>query len=385
MKNFGIFLFIFVLFTIGSCSPKASRFSIEGAVVNADSSILYLDRRELNKITVLDSVRLNKDGKFKFSEKALPYPEFYALRLQGQIINLAIDSTEQIKISADKNTFATSYKVDGSTTNEQIRTIALRQYDIASTLKTLQDKFSRKEINETEFIAELKKATGEYREITTQIIANDFKNPAAYFALFQKVNGFLFYDPYEKKDNKLFAAVATAWDAYYKDSPRTKHLHDYTLIAMKVRKQEEMNAEEVISQANQVAPDKYYEINLPDIHSQFISTSSLRGKVLLIDFTAYQAENSPVHNIILNKAYNKFKLNLEIYQVSFDADVHFWKNAAVNLPWISVHDKESINSELVFKYNIRELSSTYLFSKEGDLVKRLLPSDDIDTEIQKLL
>ena len=56
------------------------------------------------------------------------------------------------------------------------------------------------------------------------------------------------------------------------------------------------------------------------------------GKVVLLSFTAYQADYSPVYNMKLAELYKKYKSKgLEIYQVSLDADEQAWKVAADNL------------------------------------------------------
>ncbi|MDL2215244.1 DUF4369 domain-containing protein, partial [Dysgonomonas sp. OttesenSCG-928-M03] len=337
MKIFQLLAIVSVAFAIISCSEKGPRFVVEGQITDADSVVLYLEKRELNKVTFLDSVKLDSKGDFKFRGSATSYPEFYVLRLNGQVINFVVDSTESVKIESAKNTFATNYNIESSDANQQIKNVTLAQYKANQQLADLQQKFNNKEINEGEYIAQIQSIANEYKDTARKVIYYDFKSPAAYFALFQKVGDYLFFDPYDKADYRLFAAVATSWDTYYSDSPRTPHLKDYTLLAMKVRKQnEQVISEDIMNSATEVSTSDYYNIELPDANNKQRSIASLKGKVILVDFTVYQTENSPAHNIALNKIYNKFKPNLEIYQVSFDSDVHFWKNAAVNLPWIAV-------------------------------------------------
>lgn len=44
------------------------------------------------------------------------------------------------------------------------------------------------------------------------------------------------FDPLNKEDSRYFAAVATAWDTYHKNSPRAEHLKKYTLTAIAQRR-----------------------------------------------------------------------------------------------------------------------------------------------------
>lgn len=385
MKMFRNLLAIFILFALVSCSAKGPKFVIDGKISDlADTTMLYLEKRELSQTTLLDSVKPGTKGEFKFKGASAPYPEFYVLRLNGQVINLVIDSTETIKVNASAKTFGTEYNVEGSESNLQLKAITLAQYKASQALDELQQKYTNKEVNQQEYFDQIQLIASDYKNAAVKIIFADTKNPASYFALFQKVKGYLFFDPYDKSDYKPFAAVATAWDLNYADSPRAKHLHDYTLNAIKVRRQSEKQPFDLNS-ANEIDAAKYYNIELPDVNGTPISLISLKGKIVLLDFTAYQSEKSPEHNIVLNRLYNKFKPDLEIYQVSFDTDIHFWKNSASNIPWIAVHESKSLNSELITKFNIQALPSLLLVNRNGEIVKRLLPGENIETEIQKLL
>lgn len=385
MKMFRSLFILFILCAIVSCSDKGPHFVIEGKISDtADTTMLYLEKRELSQTTLLDSVKLGTKGEFKFKGASTPYPEFYVLRLNGQVINLVIDSTETIKVNASEKTFGTEYNVEGSEANLQLKAITLAQYKASQALDELQKKFTNKEVNEQEYFDQIQLIASEYKDAALKIIFTDTKNPASYFALFQKVKGYLFFDPYDKSDYKPFAAVATAWDLNFPDSPRTKHLHDYTLNAIKVRRQSEKQPFD-INNANEIDATKYYNIELPNVNGTLVSLSSLKGKVVLLDFTVYQSEKSPEHNILLNKLYNKFKPDFEIYQVSFDTDVHFWKNSATNIPWIAVHEEKSLDSELIAKFNIQGLPSLLLINRNGQIVKRLLPGENIESEIQKIL
>jgi len=107
--------------------------------------------------------------------------------------------------------------------------------------------------------------------------------------------------------------------------------------------------------------------------------------VVIVDFTAYQTEFSPAHNIQINEVYSKYKGAIEVYQVSFDTDIHAWKNAATNLPWICVRDDKYINSPLLSRYNVQGFPTTYIMNKNGEIVKRMTASDNLAAEVQKLL
>jgi len=208
------------------------------------------------------------------------------------------------------------------------------------------------------------------------------KSLASYFALFQRVGNYSLFIPYAKEDNKYFSAVATYFDQFYSKSPRAKYLHDITLQGITMLKKKEI-ARSLSDQNNVVGG---FEIELPDLSGKMIRLSSLKGKVVLLDFTAYEAKLSPVHNMALVELYKKYnEKGFEIYQVSLDQDEHFWKVTADNLPWICVFEKKSNRSPYVQNYNVKELPFYFLINREGDLVESKAQIKDIEVSISGLL
>lgn len=111
-----------------ACNER--KFHVEGTVTDAKDSTLYFENMSLNGPVVVDSVRLGEDGTFTFDGKATDAPEFYRLRIAGQIINVAIDSIETVTVKASYPTMATGYEVSGSDDCAKIRELALLQMQL---------------------------------------------------------------------------------------------------------------------------------------------------------------------------------------------------------------------------------------------------------------
>ena len=75
---------------MSSCGGE--KFHVEGTISNANDSILYFEHNGLTGFTTVDSVKLDAKGTFSFASDKVNNPEFYRLRIAGQIINVAIDS-----------------------------------------------------------------------------------------------------------------------------------------------------------------------------------------------------------------------------------------------------------------------------------------------------
>ena len=94
-------------------------------------------------------------------------------------------------------------------------------------------------------------------------------------------------------------------------------------------------------------------------------------RMVLLNFTVYQADFSPVFNKLLNDLYTKYKgSGLEIYQVSLDADNVAWRTAAQPLPWITVYDPMGEQSSVVGSYNVTGVPTTFVILN-GEVVERI--------------
>ena len=102
------------LMMLGAVSCSNKKFEVSGNITDAKDSLLYFENMSLNGAVVVDSTKLDADGNFSFAVDAPSAPEFYRLRIAGQIINVAADSTEHVTIKAAYPTMASQYEVSGS-------------------------------------------------------------------------------------------------------------------------------------------------------------------------------------------------------------------------------------------------------------------------------
>ncbi len=370
---------ILVIFT--ACSQ--SDFTIKGIVSGADGQTMYLENVGISSVNVLDSVKLSAAGKFKFKQHRPEYPDFYRLRLNNQWINFAVDSTETIIFSADAGTFATSYTVEGSENSRAIKAITLAQLDANQAIGKLRKEYEGKLISDTTYRAQIIQVAEDYKEVARKYVFSAPMSTAAYFALFQTIDGLLFFDLYDKDDSKAYGAVATSYDFYYPNSTRSKHLHNLALQSIKVIRQQRVFTEDSVN----IQEVNYLDIKLPDLKGEVIALSSVaENNTILINFTAYQSEWSTGLNMDLAELYNKYKdKSFMIYQISLDADAHFWRNVSSNLPWVCVRDPESVYSQVAALYNVRHLPAIFLIDKKGNLVKRIEDLATLEDDIKKAL
>lgn len=370
------------MFFLSACN-NSSDFTVKGVVAGADGQLMYLENVGISNVVTLDSIKLAPGGKFKFTEKRPEYPDFYRLRLNNQLINFAVDSTETISFVADAGTFATSYSVEGSENSKAIKAITLAQLDANQAISRLRKEYEDKMISDTTYRMKVLAAADAYKEVARKYIYSAPMSTAAYFALFQQIDGLLFFDLYDRKDVKAYGAVATSYNHTYPESPRSKHLYNLTLQSMKV-----LRAQRPVDYSNVETKEiSFLDIELPDVRGEVVKLSTVApGKVVLINFTAYQTEWSPALNMALGELYTKYHdQGLEIYQVSLDSDFHFWRNGASNLPWVTVHDPQSVYSQVADLYNVKQLPALFILDRKGNLVKRVEDVKKLEADVKAVL
>lgn len=73
------------------------------------------------------------------------------------------------------------------------------------------------------------------------------------------------------------------------------------------------------------------DISLVNNKGQVSKLSDLKGRVVILDFHAFAANESTARIMKLREIYNKYHAQgLEIYQVSVDPNEHFWKQQTVS-------------------------------------------------------
>ena len=367
---------------LAGCSKE--KFHISGAITEAKDSILYLENLSLDGPQVIDSVKLDDTGNFKFSGDRPEAPEFYRLRIADQYISLSVDSTENISVKAKYSTLSTDYTVEGSENCSTIQEISKKNIALLNLVQAIQRTpglgIDATRDSVTKVIEDYKTA------IKNDYIYKEPYKASSYFALFQTLGNRLIFNPREsKEDIKAFAAVATSWDTYHPHALRGQNLHNIAIEGMKnVRIIESKRNQQI--DLSKVNVTNTLDINLISNKGQASKLSDLKGKVVLLDFHVFSSKESMARIMQLREIYNKYHAKgFEIFQVSLDSNEHFWKQQTAALPWISVRDPEGANSRLLQTYNIQGLPTFFLVGRDNIPCKRDAQIKDLDAEIQKLL
>lgn len=376
-------MILLVLAAFISACKKPNGFVISGKITNAEEKYLYLDELKVAASVPIDSVKIKKDGSFEFKGK-INYPNFFLLRLTDQnFLTLLVDTTEKITVYGDAANFSRDYIVEGSPGSLLVQelnnrlTVTKHKLDsIRSRLIVFRTRegYGAEKVRWEQELIDIKKSQIQY---STDFVQKHPFSMASVLALYQKFDD----SNYVVQDLQSLKVAASALNSVFPKSEHVKALYANTMRLMADEKNSKLR--EFIKEHGTNSPD----INLPDYNGKDILLSSLRGKIVLIQFWSAKDRASRIQNEALTELYSKYKSRgFEIYQVSIDNERSAWIDAIEQdgLNWINVGDMKGSLSAL-HNYNIQKIPSNYILDKEGNIVARDIQGPELDKLIGKLL
>lgn len=356
------YIFLAITAVAMLCSCTGNQFKVEGKVEGATDSVkLVLESSSNGMWFIVDSITPGNDGSFSLSSEAPEYPNIYRLRYNGQSICFPIDSLEHITINTKLASFATDYTVSGSDHAEQIMKIDKEAMALAKAtpaqIKVFKDKLAKEIIVEPDGIV-------------------------AYYAINKYIGEEPLFDPLNDADLRIIGAVANSFNTFRPNDPRTNYLVQVLLDGQQRRRAAKEPTDTI--QATETA---LLDIALDDYKgvTHSLAKVSAQHRVVVLNFTMYQGDFSPMYNKLLNDIYTAHKAGgLEIYQVSLDADNVAWLQAARNLPWITVYDPNGVNSRFVGMYQVMGVPTSFII-KNGEVVERVEDGNKLKAAIQKYM
>ena len=343
-----ILLILAVLVGLTACN--GNKFRVDGTVEGAtDSLTMVLEQSSNGEWFIIDTVKMDKNGGFSVSAEAPEVPSIYQLRIGDQAICFPIDSLDHLTINSKMPNFASDYTIAGSEHAQQVMAI---------------DKQAMKFAKGTADPAELERWK---LDLSKQIVA-DPSGIVAYYTINKFIGSKPLFDPMNDNDLRIIGAVANAFNSFRPNDPRTDYLVNVLLDGQRRRRAVNAPVDTVYADVASLIDIKLQDYNGKDYS---LSQVAAQSKVVLLDFTAYTTEISPQLNKLLNDIYQAYhNRGLAIYQVSLDTDNVAWRQAAKNLPWITVYDPNGVDSKFVGAYNVTGIPTTFII-RGGEIVERV--------------
>lgn len=365
MKTIGKLLIISSLVLTVSCG-NSNQWHLEGRIDGlGEKDLVVLEGNNQGYWYPMDTIEVRGNGSFSYSREAQGYPDIYRLRIGEKSLYFPIDSIETISLSAQAPDIDVNHSLSGTPQAENLERV---------------DSLLRAEVSSAGAQAVTANASLK-RELGKMILA-DPAGIVPYYIISKRVGGQPLFNPAVKEDLRIIGAVANAFNEQRPSDPRTTYLRN--LFISNRPKSGKIN-EENVAYANEV---RAFDINLFDNEGKKHSLLDLtsKGNVVILNFTAYTAQESPAFNVMLNKVYEKYhSQGLEIFQVAFDDDEYAWKQTAKNLPWITVLNGAADGDKALRDYNVGSLPAIFIFDRNGDVVERVTDLNTLDSSVARRL
>ena len=366
-----------------ACKRTTGKFTVEGQITQAKDTMLYLEHLTLGEgLVQIDSVKLDETGDFSLHGPRPSNPEFYRLRIGTQVVNLSIDSTETVRITASLPQMTLGYQVEGSGNCDTIRLLNLKLDTLVQEVRRVAE---NRDLTMAERDERIKTLVSNYKtDVKLRYIQNRYDRASSYYAMFQMANGQMVFDPItDPSDVTWFTALANSWEMLYPNSQRSQNLSN---IAMQGQRNTRRRVIEINMDSEKVSETGIIDMGFPDKTGAERRLSQLKGQVVLLDFTAYNLKGTQERTLAMREIYNRYHTQgLEIYQVSLDTDEHFWKTMSDQLPWVCVWNREGLDNDIVRIYNLQTVPTWFLIDRQSNLVGRMEMMSDLEQEIRKLL
>ena len=358
VKGLGALAFMAAL---ASCASKAS---VEGTIAGASDAQVVVKLLDVNRYTVLDTIKTDAKGKFAYSiEVEEGMPEFvYLFYKNNKVASLLLEKGDKVAVETD--TLGRNCVLSGSEESAKLLQVEKDLALTAAKLDKLSDKLiATKDQKEAKAISsEITKEYISYYRSRVQYVMENSKSLTSIPVLYQSFSSEL---PVfgQLTDALHFDMVCDSLETVYPASRYVKALRKEAQTRMN-----ELNLSAKIQEAPQIG---FPDIELPDIKGEKVKLSEVDAKVVMIHFwTAADATQKMFNLDVLKPVYDEFhKKGFEIYQVSLDVDKGLWARVVKEqaLPWINVCDSRGAASPYAGAYNIPAVPATFILAN-GELV-----------------
>ena len=341
-----------------SCSDDP-HFKIEGEVEGAYNVSLVLEKSDFQGFWIpVDSTRTSSSGSFSIKAPSPASPEIYRLSMGDRFIYFPVDSTETVSLTTSSKNFGMQFSLSGS--------------DTAANLAAFEKDLLGLNATDSASLAQFK------RNVYTKYIKDAQGSIVSYYVLTKIIGDKPLYDPTDRQDAKYYAAVATQFDQFRPDDPHGRMVKEVSLQVMKARNKAE--GKRTVVEAPEV---KVLDIELPDEHGKNVKLSDVvgKGKKVAVIFSMMTDAKAHVFNRELARIYNEKAGTVQFYQVSFDPGQYEWREAAKNLPWITVLDPAGNASSAISDYNLYAIPAVFIYSADGELIDRAESIEDLKKKL----
>jgi thiol-disulfide isomerase/thioredoxin len=369
-----------------ACSNASSTASgdleLKGKLSNSHGESVYLEQLSPEAIKPVDTATIDENGEFTI-HAAVSEAGFYRLRITDKnFATLILDAGQHLTLTGDAQDLGNTYKVEGSPDSQlfwELNQRSARNYSERDSLQRIFQVFAagvnvpgktmtRKDSMRIDSMSNaLEKPysalIARHNKYLQDFIEKNLSSLASLAAI-QQLPAEEFFPTYIRLDEGLYAK--------YPNSGYIKSFHA-----------------SIASQKKLAMGTPAPEITMNTPEGKPLALSSLKGKVVLVDFWASWCGPCRAENPNVVKAYQKYKSKgFDIYSVSLDKDKDRWIAAIAKdgLEWKNhVSDLLSWQSPVVQLYNFNSIPTNVLLDKKGNIIAKNLRGEDLEKKLAEIM
>jgi thiol-disulfide isomerase/thioredoxin len=385
MKYLFSIVLLIVLFSCGQ-DPDANtedkpkdNFSIDGKIEGAEGMNLYLEALSQQGTIEVAKTTISANGTFSMKGN-VPGLGIYQLRLgesSEKMIPFTLAQNEHVKLKTTFGEFTTKPNASGVEWAAPLNAYMALYANLMIAQKKLEAQ--KANLTEEEMMTIFNAEKAPVDKWALEQMSKDPDNPFN-IVLSTSASPTLGFDKWDPASLDVLKLVAEAFKERYKDSPMALTMENQVV-------QIENAYSEYLSttSGNLMAP----EIELKDPNGKLIKLSSLRGKVVLVDFWASWCRPCRGENPNVVRMYKKYKdQGFTVYSVSLDEDAVAWKKAIAQdgLIWPThVSDLMGWSTPVIQLYKFDGIPYTVLIDREGKIIATGLRGLELEQKLKEAL
>ena len=379
MRKLTTILLLLTFFSSCNLAGGSDKYSIQGTVKNHVAKSVVLEKLGLQKVTAVDSAVIDDKGAFKM--EGVSETGFYRLKLDAQTFFLFLLEPAKFQVEIDTKAPET-FKITGSKQNDEFQTafksLGAAQRDMQGWNQAYQ-MYHQMGVSQDTMMYIQQQLQGVAMKFEGMIRDSSKTAKSPLVAMFYVTNG-----PIDKfpKEN---LAVIQRMEKEFPTSSYTKEFREiYTKYEQQLKEQATAPKAQDVSIGSQ-AP----EIDLPNPNGKNIKLSSLKGKVVLVDFWASWCGPCRMEMPNVVAAYKKYNAKgFTVYSVSLDKTKEAWVGAigTLGMPWENhVSDLKWWQCAAATTYGVQGIPAAFLLDREGKIVATNLRGAELDAKIAELI
>ncbi len=363
-----------------STTTNSSGFELKGSLLNSKGETIYIEKLAQSGTSILDSAVLNEKGEFNLSQFN-PSVGFYRLKISNSnFAMLVLDSTNKIAVTGDARDLGNTFNASGSPDTKlfmEYNVLAQgqkrRSDSLENVFRTAMITLKLDSLRADSLSKQLQKPyelmVAEYSKVVAKKIKANTNSFASIMAV-QQLKPENYFEVYQALDKGL--------QQKYPNNQDIKSFHTM------VQQTEQMVSRTQAINVGMQAP----ELLLPMVNDKELALSSLKGKIVLIDFWASWCGPCRKEMPNVKRAYEKYhNKGFEIYGVSLDSERDKWIEAIAKdgLTWPQVSDLKKWQSEAAQIYAVQSIPFTVLIDKEGKIIATNLRGAELEKKLAEIL